>query len=209
MINKTLIATIIACLVAVVAAGYLFFGASSSATNANSIDAMADAFPTSGASAAQLGDNQQTAGPRTPPAHCGEAAGASCVEYRNEKYHFSLFHSDKQTVKEYDEGGGASTITFENIDGGRGFQIFIVPYGGDKVSKERFQRDVTSGVMKNPQNVSVAGAFGTMFESQDLSLGDTREIWFIHDGYLYEVTTLKVLDDVIEGVMQTWAFIEQ
>ena len=37
--------------------------------------------------------------------------------------------------------------------------------------------------------------------------GDTREVWFIHGGYLYEVTTYKELDIWLAGIMRTWKFI--
>jgi hypothetical protein len=33
-----------------------------------------------------------------------------------------------------------------------------------------------------------------------------REIWFIHGGFLYEVTTYKQLDSWLTPIMQTWQF---
>jgi hypothetical protein len=37
-------------------------------------------------------------------------------------------------------------------------------------------------------------------------LAASREIWFIHDGFLYEVTTYKELDSWLATIMQTWQF---
>ena len=37
-------------------------------------------------------------------------------------------------------------------------------------------------------------------------MGDTREIWFIHAGLLYEVTTYKQLDSWLVPILQTWQF---
>jgi len=128
-------------------------------------------------------------------------------EYRSTKYRFSLFYPKNMKVSEFDEGGGAQSITFENAGDAIGFQIFIVPYKEHQVSSARFSQDVPTGVMKEPTNVTVDGVFGTMFYSQSLTLGDTREIWFINNGYLYEVTTLKTLDSWLIERMKTWMFI--
>jgi hypothetical protein len=36
-----------------------------------------------------------------------------------------------------------------------------------------------------------------MFFGSNSAMGDTREIWFIHGGFLYEVTTYKELDTCV------------
>lgn len=141
---------------------------------------------------------------RTPP--------AGYTEYRNEQYRFALFYPSGLTVKTYDEGGGASTIVFQNTDTAQGFQIFIVPYGAAQVSEAQFKRDEPSGVMQEPQNVTVDGVFGTMFFGEVPLLGATREIWFIHrlpgqGGYLFEVSTPKPLDSWLQGIIGSFQFI--
>jgi hypothetical protein len=45
-----------------------------------------------------------------------------------------------------------------------------------------------------------------MFYGNNSIMGDTREIWFIHGGFLYEVTTYKQLDSWLAPIMQTWQF---
>ena len=144
--------------------------------------------------------------PRSAPVNCGQMAGASCVEYRSERYHFSFFHSGKDKVREYDEGGGATTLTFESSDVARSFQIFIVPYAEESVTEERFQRDSPSGVRKDLTNVSVAGAVGAAFYGRDARLGNTYEAWFVRGGYLYEVTALASRAAELAERLQTWQF---
>src|SRR3990167_5264451 len=67
-------------------------------------------------------------------------------EYKSDTYNFSLFYPEAMKVKEFKESSGASTITFENIKGAQGFQIFITPYSEAQVSEERFAKDLPSGV---------------------------------------------------------------
>ncbi len=145
--------------------------------------------------------------PREKPKECGQMAGADCQEYRSERYRFSLFHPNQQKVKEYDEGSGARTIVFENTDGARGFQIFIVPYNLPQVTPERFKKDVPSGVRTDELAITVDGVLGDAFYSKDMFLGDTREVWFIHNGYLYEVTAPKSQDNMLGAIMLSWKFI--
>ena len=45
-----------------------------------------------------------------------------------------------------------------------------------------------------------------MFYGSNSVMGDTREIWFINAGLLYEVTTYKQLDTWLVPILQTWQF---
>lgn len=127
--------------------------------------------------------------------------------YRNTHYRFSFFYPENLTLTEKYEGEGASTIVVQNPKEGLGFQVFVVPYGFSYISDKRFQKDEPSGVRLNPTAVNISGVEGVSFFSKNTALGDTAEIWFIKDGYLYEVTTPKILSDWLSGIMQTWKFI--
>jgi len=137
--------------------------------------------------------------PRTAP--------AGYKEYYDAHYRFSLFYPESLTVQKFDEGGGAATIIFQNPGEAKGFQVFVVPYDGEQVSEERFRQDIPSGVRRNVQDVVVDGAKGAAFYSADPILGETREVWFIKNGHLFEVTTLKVLEADLLEVLGTWKFI--
>lgn len=128
-------------------------------------------------------------------------------EYRSAAYRFSLFYPQELAVAERPEGGGAATVTFQNIEKAEGFQIFIVPYGEPQVSEKRFRQDVPSGVRESVTNIVVGGATGAAFYSTDAELGATREVWFVRGGFLYEVTTLKPLDAWLGEIIQTWRFL--
>ena len=133
-----------------------------------------------------------------------EIIPAGYKKYQNAKYGFSILYPETLAQKEIDEGGNASTITFQNPAEGKGFQIFVVPYEGEQVSEERFRQDIPSHVRKNTEEVIVDGGKGAAFYSTDLGLGDTREVWFIKNGYLFEVTTLKALEADLLEMLRTW-----
>jgi hypothetical protein len=129
-------------------------------------------------------------------------------EYVNAKYHFSLVYPNTLSTREYKEDGDALTVTFEDIKNENEFQIFVIHYNDVQVTTERFKMDVPSGVMKEPTNVIVGNVSGTAFFSTNAIMGDTREVWFIKDGFLYEVTTHKKLDAWLTSITQTWKFIQ-
>ena len=127
-------------------------------------------------------------------------------EYKSTAYHFSLLYPNYLKVSTFDEGGGATTITFQNIEKAEGFQLFIVPYSEPQVSEQRFRQDEPSGVRESLTNITVDGVVGEAFYSTNARLGDTREVWIVHGGFLYEVTTHKSLDTWLGAIIQTWKF---
>ena len=131
------------------------------------------------------------------------------VKYENERYGFSYYHSPQSSITEYDEGGGAMTVVQENLEKVRGLQIFIVPYGETIITEERFKKDIPSGVRYNIEETQLGkpGISAVTFNSYDQLLGETRELWFIYKGHLYEITTFNGFGDWFAPIMQTWRFV--
>lgn len=169
-------------------------------------DVFADDVPAAGSSTASTapiehGSALATSSPAT------ESVGADLRSYSNKQFHFSLLFPQSLQVTEYKEQGGALTVTFENLDADQQFQIYVAPYTDRQVSAKRFNQDEPSGVREQPTDVLVDGVRATMFFSSNAIMGDTREVWFIRGGYLYEITTYKPLDTWLATIMQTWRFI--
>ncbi len=125
--------------------------------------------------------------------------------YKSPLLRFSILFPKSLRLKEYGKGN-TSTIVFEDETTGKGFQVFVVPYGQKEISAERFKMDAPSGIREEPTDVIIDGIRTTMFFGRDSVLGDTREVWFINHGFLYEVTARKELDAWLAGIMQTWRF---
>jgi|SRR6185295_12003934 len=132
---------------------------------------------------------------------------AGYVSYTSTKYQYSLSYPPYLHIKEYEESGGAHTVIFQDPDTNAGFQIYVVPFSGTHISKARFLLDESSGVMINPTDIMIDGTRATMFFGKNSIMGETREVWFIHGGYLYEVTTYKELDSWLAGILGTFHFL--
>ena len=143
----------------------------------------------------------------TTPSLPSRMPPAGYREYQDMQYRFSLFYPGNLSVSQYDEGGGAKTFVFQNTVEAEGFQIFIVPYFASQITEERFRQDEPSGVREDPTALLVGGVPAVAFFGKSPVLGDTREIWFIREGYPFEVTAPKVLGEWLLETMQSWEFL--
>jgi hypothetical protein len=143
------------------------------------------------------------------PKSTGRAVPAGQLEYYTQKFGFSLLYPDTLKVQEFAEEGGGQTTTFQYDDGKTvvGFQIYVAPFSGTQITEERFKQDEPSGVRTGLKNITVDGATGASFYSKNDLLGDTAEVWFIHGGYLYEVTTFKEEAQWLSDILATWKFV--
>ena len=134
-------------------------------------------------------------------------AGQGMMTYKSTLYHFEVtYPSSLGQVSDRDEGKGAHSIVFD--DGkDKTFQVFVTPYSGTTIGRDRFLADEPSGVMTGQQDVVIDGVRGTKFYSTANSIGDTVEVWFIHGGYLYEALSYKELEPWLAQIMSTWKFI--
>ena len=139
-------------------------------------------------------------------------SGAAWTRFSDPRYGFSLDHpaSWRHSNVQDDEYGG-EVFLFEGPGAGEGFQIFLSPFDEplDVLTPERIREDVPAIAIENPQVVVVGqgGQFRALiFFSNDESLGRTREVWFIHEGYLYQLTVPAGRDAEIARVMGTWEF---
>jgi hypothetical protein len=114
--------------------------------------------------------------------------------YENAAFHFSLTYPDTLQATEYQEAGGALTVSFQDPSTNDSFEVYTTPYSGTQITEARFKLDEPSGTFLQPTNVVISGVNATMFYGYNPLMGDTREVWFIHGGILYEVATYKQLD---------------
>jgi hypothetical protein len=177
-------------LAALACAGYFLFQKDSVSNMAGSVFAAAGDASTSASIAS---------GHAQPP--------PSSKEYQNARFHFSLYYPDHLTVSEDPVGADSLVVLFKDAATQEGFEIFVTAYDQPKITEQRFLTDEPSGDMNDPIYITVAGAPATQFLSTNPTMGASREIWFLHGGILYEVTTPQPLDSWLLSIMETWQFI--
>ncbi len=197
--NKIVLLAGLVCVLVIIAGGFYWYKTAGNqgavivlSANGGSLAAIDDASTTVPLSESTPVTTESTAGMRL---------------YQNAAFHFGLLFPDNLVATEYKEQGGALTVSFQDSSTSEGFEVFVTPYDKTQIDQARFTLDEPSGTFLQPQNVVVGGTPATMFYGRNGIMGDTREVWFIRGGYLYEVATYKALDTWLGGIIQTWKFI--
>jgi hypothetical protein len=75
------------------------------------------------------------------------------------------------------------------------------------LTEARIRRDVPDITMEHPALVQVAGVSAISFvQFQTPDLGKTYEVWFVHNGKLYEVATSADQAATLHDVLSPWTF---
>jgi hypothetical protein len=126
--------------------------------------------------------------------------------YQSQLFKIRFLYPLELQVVEYGTGSD-STVVLEDTEQGLGFQIFIVPYQEDQVSEAQLKKDLPSGVMEDLHEIVIDGVRANAFYSSNPVLGETYEVWLIHNGFLYELSTHKSLKEWLSAIISTWQFL--
>lgn len=127
-------------------------------------------------------------------------------------YGFTLNFPSNMTASNFREGGGEQ-VQFQG-DKGEWFQIYVTSWDEEgNITAERIKKDIPDIVILNPQNVILGpkqkegiGPHALIFFSKDSGLGETREVWFVHGGHLFQVTSKKIFDLKLGQILSTLVF---
>jgi len=128
--------------------------------------------------------------------------------YTDSQYGFSFQYPKSFTATKFSDQEQTATILVQGEGGKTGFQIFIAPFDEPgPITKERILQDLPDMKITNAENrVLKNGIPALIFFSEETSLGKTREIWFIKNGYLYQITATKEIDSLVAQIVATWKF---
>jgi hypothetical protein len=128
--------------------------------------------------------------------------------YTDSQYNFSFQYPKSFTATKFSDQEETATILVQGEGGKTGFQIFIAPFDEPgPLTKERILQDVPDMKITNAENRALKnGIPALIFFNEETSLGKTREIWFIENGYLYQVSTTITLDSLVAQIIETWKF---
>jgi len=136
----------------------------------------------------------------------GAATGET---YRDAAFGFFFQYPSGYRIATTTFGDGGELVTVEK-DASIGFQIAVTPFDEPgPLTAERIRLDLPDMVIDEPQTVQVGGdtgVSGVAFFGDNADLGKTREVWFSHAGYLYQITTYATMEKEITKVMDSWQF---
>ena len=126
-------------------------------------------------------------------------------QYTNTMYGFSFELPSEYTTQVNPLWDDSDILTFDAGEE-KSFQIFITPHDEPFITPERIKIDVPDIVMNNIRTAMLDSTEALVFESRDSSLGETYEIWFVHNDHLYQIMTYAENENELNGILGTWKF---
>ena len=137
--------------------------------------------------------------------------------YTSADYGFSFKYPEEFSASELDDDSG-HTVLLQTSDAREGFQIFISAFDepfdpaqgkSGPITPERIKQDLPDMLINSPQQVLIGEQKdipALIFLSKHESLGDVREVWFVVNGFLYQLTAYADLDNFIGPILETLSF---
>jgi hypothetical protein len=130
-------------------------------------------------------------------------------EYRDSARGFSFRYPNHLKATSFKDHVG-DTILVQSAEKAQGFQITISPWDepGAILTADMIQRDIPDLAVTNPQDLLLGeSGKGVAFLSDNENFGgNSREVWFVFGGNLYQISTYARLDPLLQAVLSTWKF---
>lgn len=134
------------------------------------------------------------------------------ILFSSDKYNFTFTYQSEYKLTELDEkASGGETILVEGKGEKNSFQIYIAPFDeSGHITPERIKKDLPKATVDNPQNALIANKTipALIFFGKNESGERTREIWFVKNNNLYQVTAYDNMDGVIGPILESLKFEE-
>ena len=92
-------------------------------------------------------------------------------------------------------------ITVEN-EAGNGLQITTTAFDeAGPITEERIRQDLPDALINEPGLAKLDGEQSLVFYGNDEDLGETFEVWVVHDGKLYQIMSAKDDEKMVELVL--------
>lgn len=169
----------------------------------------ADADTTRGAGG---GDTMQSSGDANTKieAGAGSAVAGSERQFQHPRLGFILDLPDGFSAgkfEEEDSGAAGETTLVQGPDNAE-LQIYATAFDEEgPLTAERIHKDLPTLSIVAPQQVVLHGGMDALvFVSDNEALGKTQEVWFVHDSFLYQMTTRAPLIKTIAQVIGSMRF---
>jgi len=138
----------------------------------------------------------------------GDAARGSLVEYSHEGTGMSFSHDAGYSSRLMNDQGVDIVVVQSKDDASKGLQISLIPFDEDASSLtfERITAELPDLVVDKPQTGTLPfGSQALSFETGEEAFR-TREVWFVREGYLYQMSAPIASSPLIESVIASMRF---
>lgn len=129
--------------------------------------------------------------------------------YSDSTYNFSFKYPEGFTVTTIPLAENGETVLVESSDKKVGIQILVLSYGSDvDITEAMVRSDIRDMKISDSQTVEIgAKRKGLAFMSDNPAFGgQSREVWFVWSGNLYQISTYAEHDEFLKKMFSTWQF---
>lgn len=130
--------------------------------------------------------------------------------YYNPELGISFNYPEGFNISGFKEGEAGYTILAQKPNSKDSFQIFASDFDEPgPITPERINQDLPDMKIESPMAVLIGSDKKTnalIFFSKNESLGRTREVWFVKNGKLYQLTTYADKDSLVGPILDTLRF---
>jgi hypothetical protein len=111
-------------------------------------------------------------------------------------------------IFEEEEGGAAGETTLIRGPDTAELQIYATAFDEEgPLTPERIRKDLPDVKISAPQQVTLKGGMQALaFLGENEALGKTQEVWFVHDRFLYQLTTTAPMRREIAKIIGSMRF---
>lgn len=145
-----------------------------------------------------------------PPAGASEKSLGSFKTYTHAGYGFTFDYPADWNATSFYDGQGETVLaqppsaSDQRINPRQisGLQIYIIPFDEPgPITKERILADLPEIKINDEKQIKIAGLDALSFESAELA-----EIWFVREGFLYQITASANNKEVLDNAVETLRF---
>lgn len=131
------------------------------------------------------------------------------MAYTDTDYHFSFLYPRVYHARSFSDLEDTKTVLVEDQDIKQGLQVFVSPFDEDiTLTTERIKKEMPDLVVLEPQNISMDGVTGVAFRSTNALSTESSELWFVHNGNLYQVSAPVTSKDLFDAIITKWKWNE-
>jgi hypothetical protein len=128
--------------------------------------------------------------------------------YFNNHYGFSFRYPLDFRISEFEDNGNFVALA-EGAGEKRSFQIFVIPWdeSASIITKERIKQDLPNMKISEPKTAVLSNNIRAfIFLSEASGVGDTREVWIVNNGFLYQITASIKIDAELSRIVGSMIF---
>ena len=128
--------------------------------------------------------------------------------YTDTDYGFFFAAPQGYSANSFSDVEDTKTILLGNDINKSALQVFVSAFDEDIVlTVERISQEMSDLVVLDPQKISVSDATGVSFRSTNALDTESREVWFVYKGNLYQISApinKQTSPELFDAIIKTW-----